>query len=550
MKKLLLLFVAVLGIVACEKFDDTQLQNDIAAIEIINNNQGALIADLEAANSALQAELDAANDNISANAEAVVAAEEAIANNLTALTNLGEVFSVQLTELVEAVGVTIAELSDAIQAEVDRLDAAIISGDSSLSSDIAAGDSALAASIEASNSANAQALVDEVLALEAEIDATLVAANAYADANDDDTLFDGTGLVDGSELMASVDALKDELIDEINDEIDYLRAELQAYADDNDDFEADTDTDTIFDPSAIQAEIDALEVLFAALSGATDPSDTIEYNEDWTGVDPGYGPEVVETGSVTSTGDFKVEKLTVTTTVTTTLEGYEYEETQTHSTTINGVEDAVSLLDTDKLTRTVTVPEIVTSTSTTTLVDNPDFVADLYPDDANYYTNRDVENAVKAIPGYLDYWKYIGRETDERLSSITITNIDRDQDIESFSLSFSDINSTLSEIEALTSSIASSTIEWSVTSSGTLEYTLDNPAGKNIRLTYSNGGGDETDVISETTELSVTGTFDMTILTGSLQVYVNGGSHEVIETFAAGSVSSGTYAAARVAVDL
>ena len=59
MKKLLLLFVTVLGMVACEKYDDSALRTDIANLQGKSSEQAALITDLQSQVDALSAQVDA-----------------------------------------------------------------------------------------------------------------------------------------------------------------------------------------------------------------------------------------------------------------------------------------------------------------------------------------------------------------------------------------------------------------------------------------------------------------------------------------------------------
>ena len=152
MKKLLLLLVATLTIVACEKYDDSDLQSDIEHLQGASGAQADLIKSLQEQVNALSAALASANEalasqiadnasDIAANSEAIVAANEAIAGSLNAIQSLGDSAQASFTLVRQDILDTEMSLTIALENAIAELSEAIASGD-------AASADALASTIE------------------------------------------------------------------------------------------------------------------------------------------------------------------------------------------------------------------------------------------------------------------------------------------------------------------------------------------------------------------------------------------------------------------
>ncbi len=122
MKKLLLLFVAILGIVACEKYDDSELVAQLDAqatkIDALQSQIDTLTAALAESTNELQSQINANSGNITANAEAINDANDAIASNLTLIGQVSTTLTSELSLLYSEIEATelelVAELTDAV----------------------------------------------------------------------------------------------------------------------------------------------------------------------------------------------------------------------------------------------------------------------------------------------------------------------------------------------------------------------------------------------------------------------------------------------------
>ena len=249
MKKLLLTGLAVLGLVtACvsEKDFDTYTQETQMTINALRNadaNNQQQIAELKesllATTAALQANIDANATNITANAYELVNAVEAITLSLEALSAT----DADLQSQLDAIGAALSSLNESFNEEI-RL----------ISEDIIA--------VRGNISELGYDLGSVVEDLKMEIEAAESAANAYADANDEvGESFNPAQIqqeiaavntrVDGlSTLQSQIDSINTaiDLIDfidqvELDAAIEAVLLRANAYADANDDFEADTTLD-------------------------------------------------------------------------------------------------------------------------------------------------------------------------------------------------------------------------------------------------------------------------------------------------------------------
>ncbi len=188
MKKLLLLFVAILGFVACEKDDINRHDDELQILRNENAGQRNQIAALQTAIDNLQSEVSSNDGDIAANAEGIVSANEAIASNLDAINSNTDGINTNtasITALIAELTAVESDLLYALDQAVAELKDAIDSGDLALSSELS----------------------DEVAALRDEIDSAQAAAEAYADLNDSDTVSDH------SDLIAQIGAVSNTLAD-------------------------------------------------------------------------------------------------------------------------------------------------------------------------------------------------------------------------------------------------------------------------------------------------------------------------------------------------
>ncbi len=136
-----------------------------------------------------------------------------------------------------------------------------------------------------------------------------------------------------------------------------------------------------------------------------------------------------------------------------------------------------------------------------------------------------------------------------RLTTVsnTLSGLGEHTDVSGIEQSIKDLWFTIKEIKEDVDELLETTIEWSITASGTLSYTVDNPAEKPTRITYS-VGNDEFDVLAETTVASATGSFDISpsIGTGAIHAYIDGEITVLASLAIDGEVASGTWAAVRI----
>ena len=224
MKKLLLVAALVLGTIACEKYDDTELKDSIVNLQGQINGNKAQIAQLAEANATLQAAL-AAGDTAAAEAltNAIAELQSAITNGDTE----GQALAAQLLDAaINSVNGDIAALAlriESLEGAVKSLEDAVVSYE------------------DLSN-------VPDIAAL---IAAAVQEAKDYADANElfeanTDTVFDP------SDLTAAVDAIEA-----------YIEANEAAWS-------IDTDTDTVFDSSELEEMIAVLQGQLGLLSNYDD----------------------------------------------------------------------------------------------------------------------------------------------------------------------------------------------------------------------------------------------------------------------------------------
>lgn len=326
MKKFLLLITLAVGITACEKYDDSELRDEITNLHAQNNHQANEISDLKIQIQALTSlvngevnrlqalvdELDRRNLSLADNFQAVQAQLNAAIVQLEAAdeTNLAAALAAVAdaeAALVEALESNIDTVNEALAALgvvdanlLSRIDALVVALDA-LRADLSAEDVNLQNAIndantliEAANDAIATnaadiaaiqtqlntleetvaaidfidetelaaALSDLRSALETAIAAgdTTVTASLTADLN---VLADRVTIVEGfsttlASLQSQIDAIDFVDTTELDTAIASATAELQAYADNN-------DSDTVFDPANLQADIDAIQTALDAL---------------------------------------------------------------------------------------------------------------------------------------------------------------------------------------------------------------------------------------------------------------------------------------------
>ena len=185
MRKVLILLIGALIAVSCVKtsdFEDYQSQQDIITsaqadrLNDLQNQIDALVIALADSTEALEVAISDNAENITANADAINVANEAIASNLELIGQVSTTLSSEVTGLYAAVETAELELVELIGNKI--------------------------AELEESTSAN---LASEVVILRGEIAAAQLAAEAYADANDQ------VGGYDDTALAASIATVSEDL---------------------------------------------------------------------------------------------------------------------------------------------------------------------------------------------------------------------------------------------------------------------------------------------------------------------------------------------------
>ena len=293
MRKTILLITGLIALTSCQKdySDEFIAINEVNAaqatlIESLQEQINALVNALAEQTANLQEAIATNSDNIDANADAINLANQSIATNLTAIGQVSNTLTAEVINLFNTIESTETSLLNAIQTRADELLNAINTNADNINANTDASNTN-AVDIANNNAANISALANAIALLRSEINAAQATAIAYADANDSDTVYDDTYLAAQintvsstlasatadlqaqindlvgrlttrvDELTVAIQAGDDSNADSLNAAIETLRGEIaaaqaaaEAYADAN-----DTDTDTVYDDSAVRASL-------------------------------------------------------------------------------------------------------------------------------------------------------------------------------------------------------------------------------------------------------------------------------------------------------